>query len=177
MQEGRGVFLFLIQSKGTSWIGGLFGPVMLAWFIVVGLLGIVGIVRSPTVLAALSPMPAITYLWHGGPLAFAVVGAAFLAVTGGEAMYADMGHFGRTTVNGTTAWSGAGTAALARSTRRSVSMHSRDWRLTWRHPDYSSSANSEGDEGLPRTRAADRDVRYWHKADIAGAVRNVRYWG
>jgi K+ potassium transporter len=57
---------------------------MLVWFVVIGLLGIVGIVRSPAVLAALSPMPAIIYLWHGGPLAFAVIGAAFLAVTGGE---------------------------------------------------------------------------------------------
>ena len=89
------VVLFIIQSKGTSWIGGLFGPVMLVWFAVIGVLGIVGIVRSPEVLAALSPIPAITYLWHGSPLVFAVVGAAFLAVTGGEAMYADMGHFGR----------------------------------------------------------------------------------
>ena len=104
------VFLFLIQSKGTSWIGGLFGPVMLAWFIVIGLLGIVGIVRSPTVLAALSPMPAITYLWQGGPLAFAVVGAAFLAVTGGEAMYADMGHFGRFPIRA--AWFGVALPAL-----------------------------------------------------------------
>lgn len=70
------VFLFLIQSKGTSWIGGLFGRVMLVWFGVIGVVGIVGIVRSPEVLAALSPVPAITYLWHGGPLAFAVIGAA-----------------------------------------------------------------------------------------------------
>ena len=63
------VFLFMIQSKGTSWIGGLFGPVMLVWFVVIGVLGIVGIARSPEVLVALSPIPAITYLWHGGPLA------------------------------------------------------------------------------------------------------------
>jgi KUP system potassium uptake protein len=104
------VFLFIIQSKGTSWIGGLFGPVMLVWFFVIGVLGIVGIVRSPEVLAALSPIPAITYLWHGGPLAFAVVGAAFLAVTGGEAMYADMGHFGRFPIRA--AWFGVALPAL-----------------------------------------------------------------
>ncbi len=104
------VFLFVIQSKGTSWIGGLFGPVMLVWFVVIGLLGIVGIVRSPEVLAALSPMPAITYLWHGGPLAFAVIGAAFLAVTGGEALYADMGHFGRFPIRA--AWFGVALPAL-----------------------------------------------------------------
>src|SRR5262249_36029906 len=87
------VFLFIIQSKGTSWIGGLFGPVMLVWFVVIGVLGIVGIARSPEVLAALSPMPAITYLWRGGPLVFAVVGAAFLAVTGGDAIEAELGTF------------------------------------------------------------------------------------
>ena len=86
--------LFLIQRRGTSYIGGLFGPVMLIWFIVIGILGIVGIARNPAVLAALSPLPAITYLWHAGSLAFVVIGGAFLAVTGGEAFYADMGHFG-----------------------------------------------------------------------------------
>src|SRR5215471_11355133 len=68
---------------------------MLVWFTVAGVLGIVGIARTPEVLAALSPLPAISYLWHAGPLAFVVIGGAFLAVTGGEAFYADMGHFGR----------------------------------------------------------------------------------
>src|SRR5450755_4063456 len=88
------VALFLIQRKGTSWIGGLFGPVMLLWFAVIGILGVVGIAKAPAILAALSPVPAITYLWHAGPLALVVIGGAFLAVTGGEAFYADMGHFG-----------------------------------------------------------------------------------
>lgn len=88
------VVLFLIQRKGTSWIGRLFGPVMLLWFIVIGVLGIMGIAKAPSILAALSPVPAITYLWHLGPLSLIVIGGAFLAVTGGEAFYADMGHFG-----------------------------------------------------------------------------------
>jgi KUP system potassium uptake protein len=88
------VVLFIIQRKGTAWIGGIFGPIMLVWFVAIGLLGLVGIAKAPAVLAALSPVPAITYLWNAGPLAFAVIGAAFLAVTGGEAFYADMGHFG-----------------------------------------------------------------------------------
>jgi len=88
------VALFLIQRKGTSWIGRLFGPVMLIWFIVIGILGILGIAKEPAILAALSPIPAITYLLHAGPVALAVIGGAFLAVTGGEAFYADMGHFG-----------------------------------------------------------------------------------
>jgi KUP system potassium uptake protein len=88
------VLLFLIQRKGTAWIGGIFGPVMLVWFVVIGILGIAGIARAPAVLGALSPLPAITFLSHAGPLAFVVIGGAFLAVTGGEAFYADMGHFG-----------------------------------------------------------------------------------
>ncbi|WP_421914263.1 potassium transporter Kup [Mesorhizobium sp.] len=88
------VLLFFFQKKGTGWIGGIFGPIMLVWFGVIGILGIGGIMKGPAILAALSPWPAIDYLWHAGPLAFTVIGSAFLAVTGGEALYADMGHFG-----------------------------------------------------------------------------------
>ncbi|MBV8497031.1 MAG: KUP/HAK/KT family potassium transporter [Gammaproteobacteria bacterium] len=88
------VGLFLIQRKGTSFVGGLFGPVMLIWFVAIGILGVCGILRSPGILAALSPLAALHYLTHIGPLAFVVIGGAFLAVTGGEAFYADMGHFG-----------------------------------------------------------------------------------
>jgi KUP system potassium uptake protein len=102
--------LFLIQRNGTSWIGGIFGPVMLIWFLVAGALGVVGIVRSPAVLAALSPWMAVTYLWHAGPLALVVIGGAFLAVTGGEAFYADMGHFGPLPIR--IAWFGVALPAL-----------------------------------------------------------------
>ena len=102
--------LFLIQRNGTGWIGGIFGPVMLAWFVVAGVLGIGGIATTPAVLAALSPLPAITYLWHAGPLAFVVIGGAFLAVTGGEAFYADMGHFGPFPIR--VAWFGVALPAL-----------------------------------------------------------------
>jgi KUP system potassium uptake protein len=88
--------LFIVQKKGTGFIGRIFGPVMLAWFLVIGLLGIDGIVRAPGVLAALSPFYAFDFLIHQDfHVSFAILGAAFLAVTGGEAMYADMGHFGR----------------------------------------------------------------------------------
>jgi KUP system potassium uptake protein len=88
--------LFLVQRKGTDFIGNIFGPVMLAWFIAIGLLGLLGIMRAPGILAAISPHYAVVYLVHAGPgVAFAVLGAAFLALTGAEAMYADMGHFGR----------------------------------------------------------------------------------
>ena len=88
--------LFLVQRKGTGFIGNIFGPAMLLWFAVIGVLGLFGIFRAPAILAALSPFSALSYLIHAEPaIGFAVLGAAFLAVTGGEAMYADMGHFGR----------------------------------------------------------------------------------
>ena len=102
--------LFSIQRNGTSFVGGLFGPVMLVWFVIAGMLGLGGIVRSPAILAALNPLAAIAYLWHAGPLAFAVIGGAFLAVTGGEAFYADMGHFGPLPIRA--AWFGLALPAL-----------------------------------------------------------------
>jgi KUP system potassium uptake protein len=88
--------LFVMQKQGTGFIGKIFGPVMLGWFAVLALLGIHGIVKAPAVLAALSPLYAFEFLIHQDfHISFAILGAAFLAVTGGEAMYADMGHFGR----------------------------------------------------------------------------------
>jgi KUP system potassium uptake protein len=90
------VGLFVMQKQGTGFIGQIFGPVMLGWFAVLALLGIHGIVKAPGVLAALSPFYAVKFLVHQDfHISFAILGAAFLAVTGGEAMYADMGHFGR----------------------------------------------------------------------------------
>lgn len=88
--------LFMMQKQGTGFIGRIFGPVMLAWFFVLAALGIHGIAKAPAVLAALSPLYAFNFLIHQDfHISFAILGAAFLAVTGGEAMYADMGHFGR----------------------------------------------------------------------------------
>jgi KUP system potassium uptake protein len=90
------VGLFLVQRKGTEFIGNIFGPAMLVWFVAIGLLGLLGIMQTPGILAAVSPHYAAAYLVHAGPgIAFAVLGGAFLVVTGAEAMYADMGHFGR----------------------------------------------------------------------------------
>jgi KUP system potassium uptake protein len=87
--------LFLVQRKGTAFIANIFGPVMLLWFTAIGLLGLGAIVRTPAILGAISPHHALGYLIQAPPgIAFAVLGAVFLAVTGGEAMYADMGHFG-----------------------------------------------------------------------------------
>ncbi|WP_038973389.1 potassium transporter Kup [Bradyrhizobium genomosp. III] len=88
--------LFMMQKQGTGFIGRIFGPVMLAWFVVLAALGIHGIVKAPAVLMALSPLYAFDFLIHQDfHISFGILGAAFLAVTGGEAMYADMGHFGR----------------------------------------------------------------------------------
>jgi KUP system potassium uptake protein len=88
--------LFLVQRKGTEFVGRIFGPAMLVWFVAIAVLGLKGIEQSPAILAAISPHHAVLYLSHAGPgIAFAVLGAAFLTLTGAEAMYADMGHFGR----------------------------------------------------------------------------------
>ncbi|MBE7199596.1 MAG: KUP/HAK/KT family potassium transporter [Parafilimonas terrae] len=90
------VGLFAVQVRGTGFIGRVFGPVMVAWFLAIGLLGLRGIAMHPDILLALNPFRALGYMVSAGPaVSFAVLGAAFLAVTGGEAMYADMGHFGR----------------------------------------------------------------------------------
>jgi len=89
------IVVFAIQKQGTHRVGGLFGPVMVLWFVVIAALGITWMVEQPIVLTAVDPRHAIAFFgdhgWHG----FAVLGAVFLVVTGGEALYADMGHFGR----------------------------------------------------------------------------------
>jgi KUP system potassium uptake protein len=87
--------LFAIQSKGTATIGHLFGPLMLVWFLAIALMGISGVVQHPSVLAALNPVYGLSYLLSNGATGFLVLGAVFLCVTGAEALYADMGHFGR----------------------------------------------------------------------------------
>jgi KUP system potassium uptake protein len=92
------VGLFAMQSRGTARIGSIFGPVMLLWFATLGLLGAVHLVQHPAVLAAVNPAHAVRFFaengWHG----YLVLGSVFLAVTGGEALYADMGHFGVTPI-------------------------------------------------------------------------------
>jgi KUP system potassium uptake protein len=86
--------LFAIQSQGTAAIGRFFGPIMLLWFLVMAVMGISGIVQHPSVFAALSPVYGLDYLFSHGATGFLVLGAVFLCVTGAEALYADMGHFG-----------------------------------------------------------------------------------
>jgi KUP system potassium uptake protein len=87
--------LFFVQSRGTARIGALFGPITLAWFIVMAALGLLHIADDPGIVGALSPAPALGFFASHAGLSFAVLGAVFLAVTGAEALYADMGHFGR----------------------------------------------------------------------------------
>lgn len=87
--------LFAVQSRGTGGIGRVFGPVMIVWFTVLGLLGISQIVREPGVLAAVNPLYIAEFFAAAPMKAFLSLGSIFLVVTGGEALYADMGHFGR----------------------------------------------------------------------------------
>ena len=86
--------LFAIQSQGTAAIGQWFGPVMLIWFAAMALMGISGIAKHPSVFAAINPAYGLSYLFSNGITGFLVLGAVFLCVTGAEALYADMGHFG-----------------------------------------------------------------------------------
>lgn len=86
--------LFLIQKQGTGKIGGLFGLVTLVWFITLGVLGVISIAQNPVVLKALSPLYALDFAIHHTGVTFLLLSAVFLALTGGEALYADMGHFG-----------------------------------------------------------------------------------
>ena len=96
------VGLFLIQSVGTGNIGKLFGPVMLIWFSVLGVLGLISIVQTPEVLMAINPFYAFQYFQLHGLAGITILGAVVLAVTGAEALYADMGHFGKKPIQ--TAW-------------------------------------------------------------------------
>nr|WP_295662155.1 potassium transporter Kup [Polymorphobacter sp.] len=87
--------LFLFQSRGTAKVGALFGPVMLVYLVVIATLGIIQLVANPTILLAISPHYAVLFFAHDPLLGFLALGSVVLAVTGAEALYADMGHFGR----------------------------------------------------------------------------------
>ncbi|MEX2282796.1 MAG: potassium transporter Kup [Gemmatimonadota bacterium] len=89
------VALFLVQRRGTGGIGKIFGPLTLSWFITIAVLGAIQIVREPSVLAAILPTNAVSFFMRNGYAGFVVLGSVVLVVTGGEALYADMGHFGR----------------------------------------------------------------------------------
>ncbi|MBL8414158.1 MAG: potassium transporter Kup [Propionivibrio sp.] len=90
--------LFAIQSRGTAAMGMLFGPVMCLWFVVLAVLGVISIAQAPQVLLALNPIYAAEFLFGNPWQSFLALGSIFLSVTGGEALYADMGHFGRSPI-------------------------------------------------------------------------------
>jgi len=89
------VFLFVIQRHGTARVGAVFGPLMAVWFLTLAVLGVSQIVREPAVLAAVNPIYGIHMLFNNGARGFLLLGAVVLTITGGEALYADMGHLGR----------------------------------------------------------------------------------
>jgi KUP system potassium uptake protein len=89
------VILFLVQSRGTARIAAFFGPIMTIWFVTLSVAGILAIARNPVVLQAVFPWHALAFLFTNGLVSFVILGAVFLAVTGVEALYADLGHFGR----------------------------------------------------------------------------------
>ena len=88
------IALFIVQKRGTAGIGAVFGPVMVLWFLVLALVGVLNIQRAPDILGALNPLTALTFLVQHGWRAFVALGSVVLALTGAEALYADMGHFG-----------------------------------------------------------------------------------
>jgi KUP system potassium uptake protein len=102
--------LFLLQSGGTARIGAMFGPVMLVWFATIGVLGLSEITHQPGVLAAVSPHHAVRFFAENVGRGFVVLGAVFLVVTGGEALYADLGHFGHRAIQ--MAWFGVALPCL-----------------------------------------------------------------
>jgi KUP system potassium uptake protein len=93
------VALFAVQRKGTGAVGRVFGPIIIVWFVTIGVLGLVHVAGTPAVLAALNPLHAVRFFATNGWAAFVTLSAVFLAVTGGEALYADMGHFGRAPIS------------------------------------------------------------------------------
>ncbi len=102
--------LFMIQSRGTGAMGKMFGPVMLVWFLTLGVLGAWRIVLEPSILRALNPMWAVAFIAHAPWETFLLLGAIVLALTGAETLYADMGHFGRSAIS--RAWFGLVMPAL-----------------------------------------------------------------
>ncbi len=96
--------LFLVQPRGTANIGRIFGPIMLLWFVTIAVLGLFGVIRQPIVVTAINPLQAFGFLTRHGWQSFVVLGGVFLAITGGEALYADMGHFGRKPIRSSWYW-------------------------------------------------------------------------
>ncbi len=89
------VTLFAVQSRGTAAVAGIFGPVTLVWFAALAVTGVINIMAAPVVLMSVNPLYALAFLNDHGMIGLITLGAVFLAVTGAEALYADLGHFGK----------------------------------------------------------------------------------
>jgi KUP system potassium uptake protein len=96
------LLLFAVQSRGTARVAAFFGPIMVIWFLVIGIAAVPAILHKPDVLLSLNPFYAVSFMLHHGIIGFVTLGAVFLAVTGAEALYADLGHFGKRPIQ--TAW-------------------------------------------------------------------------
>ena len=143
MTLGIIVALFAVQSRGTEAVSVMFGPIMVVWFLVMAVMGVIHIFDDPTIFAALNPMHALGFLVENGLASFIVLGSVFLAVTGGEALYTDMGHFGRRPIR--LAWGmlvfpaltlsylGQGAMVLARpeTAHNPFFLMAPDWALPW----------------------------------------------
>lgn len=143
MTLGIIVALFAVQSRGTEAVSVMFGPIMVVWFLVMAVMGVIHIFDDPTIFAALNPMHALGFLVDNGLASFIVLGSVFLAVTGGEALYTDMGHFGRRPIR--LAWGmlvfpaltlsylGQGAMVLARpeTAHNPFFLMAPDWALPW----------------------------------------------
>ena len=105
------IALFVMQKRGTSGIGAVFGPVMVLWFVVIGIAGLVNVAAAPEILVSLNPLQGLGFCLHHRSLAFVALGAVVLSLTGAEALYADMGHFGKRPIRVT--WFGIVFPALA----------------------------------------------------------------
>jgi len=87
--------LFALQNKGTKGVGKIFGPITFLWFVVIATLGLISVLKTPEVLSSVNPYYAVNFFFENGFLGFVILGSVFLVITGGEALYADMGHFGK----------------------------------------------------------------------------------
>src|SRR5579863_5225018 len=105
------VVLFAVQSRGTAKVAAFFGPIMVIWFVVIAVAGVAHVASRPDILLAFNPVYAVTFLLGHGTIGLVTLGAVVLAVTGAEALYADLGHFGRKPIQA--AWIGLVLPSLA----------------------------------------------------------------
>ena len=147
------VGLFMVQARGTARLATFFGPIMLVWFVTIAVLGVVHIADAPVILTALSPLHAVIFLVRHGLVGFLVLGSVFLTVTGAEALYADMGHFGRWPIQ--SAWAVLRLAGPGAELLRPGGLHAEGAALR-RPPSPAFSSTRTGSSSWPRRCCARR---------------------